>query len=173
MKQIVFFITLVFSTACFATVVHGICQIHDTTTSELTCFGSAELNHVTVNGALSVFGPLKLTNTIVKGSVDVKGLVTAINSTIQGPAIIYGPMTATTMLFNSNINSFTTTMILNKTEVQGSILIESSDKSPTLELTDNTIVRGNIEFSKQSGIVKLSKDSQVIGAVTNGTKQNS
>lgn len=172
MRLMVFFIVLTFSMNCFATVIHGICRIHDTTTSELTCFGPAELNRVTVNGALSVFGPLKLTNSTVKGSVDVKGLMTAINSTIQGPAIVYGPIIAVTTIFNSNINSFTTTMMLNKTEVKGSILIESSDKPPTLELADSTIVRGNIEFSKKSGTVKLSKDSQLIGTVKNGTKQN-
>ena len=168
----VLFATLFLSSMSFSQVVHGVCKLTNVAVNELTCFGAAELNNVTIKGALSVFGTLSMIKTAVNGSIDVKGSFSSTNSVVKGPVITYGPISATTTVFNSNIISYTTDIVLNASEVKGSLSIESKDKIPTLQLIDHTIVTGNVTFSKQAGIIKLDPGSQVLGSVTNGTKQN-
>ena len=162
----VLFATLFLSSMSFSQVVHGVCKLTNVAVNELTCFGAAELNNVTIKGALSMI------KTAVNGSIDVKGSLSSTNSVVKGPVITYGPISATTTVFNSNIISYTTDIVLNASEVKGSLSIESKDKIPTLQLIDHTIVTGNVTFSKQAGIIKSDPESQVLGSVTNGTKQN-
>lgn len=165
---IVFFL----STITHAQVIHGSCQMKNTSVNELVCFGPTQLTNVTVKGPLSVFGPLELIKTTVNGSVDVKGLLSCKQSVVKGPIIVEGPITAVTTVFHSNVTSYANEIILNQTEVKGSLSIESKEKKPILQLINHTIIRGNITFSKQAGVVNLTEESQVLGTLVNGTQES-
>lgn len=158
---------------CTAQVIHGTCQIKNTTLTELTCFGPTQLNNVTIQGALNVFGPLTMTKSAINGSIDIKGSLSSTRSTVKGPAIVYGSIAATMTVFNSNVIAYTSDIELHQSQVKGSFSITANDKVPILQLMDQSTISGNVIFSKQAGTVKVSQDSEVAGSISNGATENS
>ena len=109
------------------------------------------LNGTTVTGASTVFGKLTLNQgAALQGGLTVGGVLEANDSTIKGPTQI-----GSTSITLTN----TTTSTLN---------ITSEITQPVVNLNSGSIVRGDVNFASNNGIVYERGGSTVTGKVNGG-----
>ena len=115
--------------------------------------------------SISVNGPLTINSTTLN-SVSVNGTVTANQSKI-GNLTINGVLTAVSSNFNTvNIkgNAYFTNSKINNINVTQSPWFGSYK----IYLRSNTVVNGNIVFTKGHGIVYQSKNAKIVGTIIGG-----
>ncbi|GEM_PF-2184867 len=144
------------------------CAFGDQTTKDILCIGQTKLEGTIVDGSTFVSGDLLADNAELK-EMDVSGNTTVTESTIKNNVCVVGSLNANNGDFQGNLVMESEKIVLNNSNVQGSILVKSKDKTPILELHCNTQVSGGITFEGKPGIIKKSKNSKISGKVKNGS----
>lgn len=144
------------------------CQYGNQTVSSVLCFGAADLEGTNVTGDVTVFGPLTMHGATVN-KVTVMGELKSSDSTAKGPVSVYGPIFANTSTFDKDVFSATNYMQMQASKINGNVTIKSSSQQGVLDMSNGSLVTGNVDFSAQSGVVKLDGSSHVDGNIINGT----
>ncbi len=164
------FVIIMIPIAANAQVNMGPCHYDKQTLSNLTCFGPADLEGTTVMGQLIVYGPLTL-NAATVNEVQVKGEIHSTSSSIKGVASVYGPLFANNSSFAKDVFSATNYLELTSSKILGNMTEKSSNQIGVIQMTQDSSISGDVDFSDQAGIVKLDKSSQVKGSIKNGSEQ--
>lgn len=137
----------------------------------LQVMGNARLTNATIKNKLKIVGSLNV-NESTLGEVHAVGHVSVNKSSITGPVTIVGGLEVTQSTFEDNIKIATNTIKIASSTLQNiEIKASQKDKIPTLYLSDNTVVKGNIVFVNSSGVV-VSHESKILGKVVNGKQIN-
>lgn len=149
--------------------INGLAQLQEVTANVGKVNGAAILNKMALR-ALHVKGKCELYKSTITDLLKVKGQLTVEDSiigtiTAQTPSI---SLKNTTVLKDITVSA--NPMFSQITISNGVIVSEEKESlpTPTIELTGNTHVKGDITFTKEAGIVYCGAKAKISGKVING-----
>lgn len=143
------------------------CRFGDQEVDHVICYGSTTFSDTAVDGGTFVSGSLALKNATLD-NMEIAGNAKMDGAFVNGNTDVLGPLNAKFCNFEGNVLINSDKSTLKECAVNGSLTMESKDKSPILELQCGTKISGNLTFKGKPGIVKKSKDSTLKGHVVNG-----
>ena len=138
-----------------------------------TVSGPLTLNGTTIAADFIANGPLQGDHvTVGSGQLMTHGVSQFTNSTLQS-LHSYGPLIATSSTLGNDIMIYTTVAFLNQTTT-GDLTIKDTDHhpftTPHLHVDSHSVVKGDITFVGNPGIVFVDSTSTPQGKIINGSK---
>ena len=141
-------------------------NIHGYTNSDSSIFG----------GTCDIDGHLETNSSQFLGKVHIQGYADAINSKFSKSLDIHGQLNAINSNFNEAIDTSATAMDFDHSTLASIHFVLPHKRDPlqkqVLTLTDNSIVKGDVQFQNGKGLVIMDKTSQIEGTVTGGKIQH-
>lgn len=153
--------------ACFAFSGFGICNFTKQKVPAVICYGPTLLEEATVVGDTKVAGPLKAHN-VTTNNIIVTGSVYFENATVLGTTEVTGHFKAKNANFEHNLTLITDNVTLYSTNVNGNLIVTAEGTAPSVILECGTVITGDVRFPGAAGVVRLTEDSVVRGAIMNG-----
>lgn len=128
-----------------------------------------KIANCSVSGKTNINGNLDCFNSDLS-SLKVNGHCSFERVSVFGTSLINGNFVAIQTVFHREIMTSASEILLKDSNIKNIILKTSnSDGKPSiLILKNNSIVEGDIIFENQTGIVKISADSKVLGDIVGG-----
>lgn len=156
------------SNPLFAYTGFGICNHGNETLASVICDGPSVFKQTTVKGDMKISGTLQAEG-VTAGSLTVLGDTQISNSQVKGRTNIVGSLKANNVRFEKGLNVESDKIFLSQSEVKGSLIITSKDKTPYIELQCGSVIKGNILFDGKAGVIKVTVNSASQGKIQNGS----
>lgn len=170
MKFIILGIFILLLSSAYAYTGFGVCNFGKETVDSVICYGPTVMKQTTVQGNIKVTGSLQAENIAVR-EVLIEGSAHLLESQVSGAVKVAGPLHADRVEFKKGIAIESNDIILNKTKVNGLVVITSSQKNPYLQLQCGSVITGSVLFDGKAGVVQVTGDSIVQGKVINGSME--
>ncbi len=148
----------------------------------LTCYGSSQLDSVSISGPLTIYGQLDAQKLHTQGPITIYGHAKLNDITSKDTIIVYGKLTLNKSIISGK------TQLYGKTHIEQSTMDDLAVYAKKVTLTSSnvkniymkkdsengivtlikTIVDGNIVFDYKKGRVILDRDSSIKGNIING-----
>lgn len=132
--------------------------------------GSVSMQDTIVRQATQINGQL-LAEKVVFNTLTVNGKVSLQHSVVQGEANLSGFMSAFKTTFGDTLNIASNYLKLSACHTADIIVSASGDGvsgTQTIDLTDSSLVDGDITFKANDGVVNLGPNSKITGKVLGG-----
>lgn len=164
----VFFLFLYLYSTAYAG--YGVCAYKKEKLRDFYCNGPAILKETIVTEQVHVVGSLRATDTTlpyvkVIGSMEVK------RSTIYGDFTLRGYLNAKEVQFAKDITLITNHAFFNSSSLNGNLFIYAKHKKPIITIICHSEIKGAITFTHKPGILQLTPEVKLTGALKNGSIQ--
>jgi len=130
--------------------------------------GKATFQSSTFNGEVMIAAKAEVTDAKFNNQLKIAGKAELINSRMMGQTKIAGVLVAKHSVFEETVSIAAEKAIFSDSKLDKTLIIESKDKTPIVELICGTLVKGDIIFKGKSGIVKTEQPSKINFKVKNG-----
>lgn len=165
-----------------------------TSTGDITRFGMANIRNELISGSVTVMGPASFYKVKISKDCDIRGNAQFDDVTVDGKLLMMGPLSGNDITvkgdsavygcINAQSSTFKYVKVKKKNKEKYKKNLEIVFKDCTLssldvkaKITDgyielhDTIVRGDVQFTKKQGCIKLFGKSKIEGKVINGTTE--
>jgi|GEM_PF-2511557 len=129
---------------------------------KLTAHGS------TFNGDVFLAAKASFSNSKLNKQLNTTGKTELINSRVRGKTKSAGVLVAKRSIFDSSVKLAGDNAIFSNTQLNSDLIVESKDKTPTIEMICGSTVKGQISFEGEPGIVKTEQTSKAKFKIKNG-----